>query len=68
MSIPFQKIEWSTVQKEEHKGESGIAFWQTVQLGGLRIRIVEYSSGFMLITGARKGMWCIAWKGSSLPS
>ncbi len=30
-NIPFQTIDWSVVPKTEHKGETGIAYWQTFQ-------------------------------------
>ncbi len=46
-AIPFQNIDWSNVTRTQHKGESGTAFWQTLQLPGLRIRLVEYSAGYM---------------------
>lgn len=46
-NIPFQTIDWSKVPKTVHQGETGTAFWQTVQLPGLRIRIVEYSAGYL---------------------
>ena len=53
--IPFQSIDWSTIQKTEYKGESGTAFWQTVQFHGLRIRLVEYSKGYMADHWCEKG-------------
>ena len=53
--IPFQTIDWSTIQKTEYKGESGTAFWQTVQFHGLRIRLVEYSKGYMADHWCEKG-------------
>ncbi len=51
-NIPFQTIDWSSVPKIEYKGETGSAFWQTLQFPGLRMRIVEYSSGY------RADHWC----------
>jgi hypothetical protein len=54
-NIPFQPIDWSSVPKTEHKGESGNAFWQTIQFSGLRIRIVEYSKGYMADHWCQKG-------------
>jgi len=54
-NIPFQTIDWSVVPKTEHKGDTGTAFWQTVQLPGLRIRIVEYSAGYLADHWCRKG-------------
>jgi len=54
-NIPFQTIDWSAIQKVEYKGESGSAFWQTKQFPGLRIRIVEYSKGYLADHWCRKG-------------
>lgn len=54
-NIPFQIIDWSKVPKTEHKGETGIAYWQTLQFDGLRIRIVEYSAGYVANHWCEKG-------------
>jgi hypothetical protein len=54
-NIPFQTIDWSEIPKTEHKGESGTAYWQTVQFPGLRIRIVEYSKGYLADHWCQKG-------------
>jgi len=54
-NIPFQTIDWSKIQKTEHKGETGIAYWQTLQLDGLRIRMVEYSAGYVADHWCQKG-------------
>jgi hypothetical protein len=53
--IPFQTIDWSDIPKIEYKGETGSAIWQTVQLPGLRVRIVEYSKGYMADHWCQKG-------------
>lgn len=53
--FPFQTIDWSAVEKTAHPGESGTAWWQTVQLPGLRIRIVEYSPGYLADHWCQKG-------------
>jgi hypothetical protein len=45
--IPFQTIDWSAIKKIEHIGETGTSFWQTMQFPGLRIRLVEYSEGYL---------------------
>ena len=55
MSIPYQTIDWSLAPRTEHKGETGTSFWQTLQLPGLRIRIVEYSPGYLADHWCRKG-------------
>jgi hypothetical protein len=54
-NIPFQTIDWQSVEKVAYQGETGIAYWQTVQLGGLRIRIVEYSKGYLADHWCEKG-------------
>jgi hypothetical protein len=54
-NIPFQIIDWTTIPKVEYKGETGTAIWQTVQFPGLRIRIVEYSKGYLADHWCQKG-------------
>ncbi|MEZ7196715.1 DHCW motif cupin fold protein [Pseudodesulfovibrio karagichevae] len=54
-NIPFQSIDWSTVPRTEHKGETGVAYWQTLQFDGLRVRIVEYSKGYKADHWCEKG-------------
>lgn len=53
--IPFLTVDWDTIVKTEHPGETGVAFWQTLNLEGLRIRIVEYSAGYLADHWCRKG-------------
>ena len=45
--IPFQVTDWSRVPPTEHPGETGTAWWRTLQLGDIRIRMVEYSAGYL---------------------
>jgi len=54
-NIPFQTIDWTSIPKIEYKGEKGFAYWQTIQLEGLRIRIVEYSEGYIADHWCKKG-------------
>lgn len=54
-NIPFQTVDWSTVPKTEHKGETGVAYWQTLQFDGLRVRVVEYSKGYKADHWCEKG-------------
>jgi hypothetical protein len=53
--IPFQIIRWDELPREEHRGEQGTSFWQTLQLPGLRIRIVEYEAGYLADHWCQKG-------------
>lgn len=54
-NIPFQTIDWSGIPKTKHNGETGIAYWQTIQFEGLRIRLVEYSKGYIADHWCTKG-------------
>lgn len=54
-NIPFQTIDWSSIPKTEHTGETGIAYWQTMQFDGLRIRLVEYTKGYIADHWCTKG-------------
>ena len=46
-NIPYQTLDWPSIPRSEHKGETGTSFWRTLQLPGLRIRLVEYSPGYL---------------------
>lgn len=54
-NISFQTIDWTNIQKTEHTGETGTAWWQTMEFNGLRIRLVEYSKGYMADHWCEKG-------------
>ena len=54
-NIPFHTIDWTTIEKVEYKGDTGIAIWQTLQYQGLRVRIVEYSPNYMADHWCQKG-------------
>jgi hypothetical protein len=54
-NIPFLTLNWEAIEKVEHKGETGTSYWQTQQFDGLRIRIVEYSAGYLADHWCRKG-------------
>lgn len=51
-AFSFQTQDWSTVEKTEHAGETGIAYWQTLHANTIRIRKVEYSPGY------KADHWC----------
>lgn len=55
MKIPFQKINWDSISKTEHPGQTGTSFWQTLQFNGLRVRVVEYSAGYLADHWCEKG-------------
>jgi hypothetical protein len=60
-NFPFQIIDWNSIPVTEHAGENGFALWKTVQLEGLRLRIVEYSKGYFADHWCGKGhvVYCL---------
>jgi quercetin dioxygenase-like cupin family protein len=52
-NIPFGTTDWSAVERTEHKGETGVAFWRTRDFGGIRVRMVEYTPGYLA------DHWCV---------
>ena len=53
--IPFCTTDWSTVERTEHQGERGRAFWQTRNFGSIRVRMVEYTPGYLADHWCGKG-------------
>ncbi|MGU3493306.1 DHCW motif cupin fold protein [Xanthobacteraceae bacterium A53D] len=51
--IPFGTTDWADVPATEHKGEAGVALWRTRQFGAIRVRMVEYSPGYV------SDHWCV---------
>jgi hypothetical protein len=51
-SFPFQTLDWSTVSKEEHTGETGMAYWQVQYVNDIRVRMVAYTAGY------KADHWC----------
>lgn len=51
--IPFGTTDWSTVARTEHQGEAGMAYWRTRDYGSIRVRMVEYTPGYLA------DHWCV---------
>lgn len=54
-NIPFSLTDWSKIPPTEHKGETGMALWHTQQFDTIRVRLVEYSPGYMADHWCKKG-------------
>ena len=54
-NIPFGTTDWSQVEPVEHKGERGVTTWRTQQFGEIRVRMVEYSPGYLADHRCSKG-------------
>ncbi|MBK5344101.1 MULTISPECIES: DHCW motif cupin fold protein [unclassified Pseudomonas] len=53
--IPFGTTNWSKIEATAHPGEAGTAHWRTCQFGNARVRMVEYSPGYLADHWCRKG-------------
>lgn len=53
--IPFGTTDWSSVPRTEHTGEIGMAYWRTQGFGGIRVRMVEYTPGYVSDHWCSKG-------------
>jgi len=51
--IPFGTTDWSEIEPTEHPGETGAAAWRTRDFGGIRVRLVEYTPGYLA------DHWCV---------
>lgn len=53
--IPFALTDWSQVEPTAHPGEQGVAHWRTQAFDAIRVRMVEYSPGYLADHWCRKG-------------
>ena len=53
--IPFETFDLEKVGPEMHAGITGTAAWKTITKGNIRIRIVEYTPGYLADHWCEKG-------------
>lgn len=51
--LPFGITDWAEIEKTENSGEQGVAYWRTQHFGDMRVRMVEYSPGYLA------DHWCV---------
>lgn len=52
-NIPFGTTDWSQIAQEEKSALAGKALWRTQLFGDLRVRMVEYTPGYV------SDHWCV---------
>lgn len=52
-NLPFGTTDWSTVAATEHAGDTGHATWRTMKFGDMRVRMVDYTPGYLA------DHWCV---------
>ena len=48
-------MDWPTVERTDHAGETGCAHWRTRDFGDIRVRMVEYTRGYAADHWCAKG-------------
>ena len=51
--IAFGTTDWQRIVATTHPGETGTAYWRTQQFGAIRVRMVEYTPGYLA------DHWCV---------
>lgn len=51
--IPFGTTDWTQIPITEHPGITGTAYWRTRQFDEIRVRMVEYTPGYVA------DHWCL---------
>lgn len=54
-AIPFGTTDWEAIPRTEHKGASGHAYWRTATFSDIRVRMVEYTPGYVADHWCKKG-------------
>jgi hypothetical protein len=59
--IPFGTTDWATVETTQHAGDAGFATWRTRQFGNIRVRLIDYSPGYVADHWCSKGhiLFCV---------
>ena len=60
-NIPFGTTDWRHVESIKHAGETGFAIHRTQQFGNVRVRMVEYTPGYLADHWCEKGhiLFCL---------
>jgi quercetin dioxygenase-like cupin family protein len=45
--VAFCTTDWAQLVPTVHPGERGVASWRTLERGNLRVRMVDYSPGYL---------------------
>jgi hypothetical protein len=61
--VPFGVTDWSSLDTTEQVGERGVAMWRTSHVGHVRIRVVEYSPGYLADHWCTKGHFLLCLDG-----
>lgn len=61
--VPFGTVDWNSVERTTHAGETGEAHWRTRHFGEVRQRMLEYSAGYLADHWCSKGHFMLCLEG-----
>ncbi|HPG41241.1 MAG TPA: DHCW motif cupin fold protein [bacterium] len=53
--VLFCTTDWSSLPRTEHAGITGKAFWRTLEIGNIRVRMVDYTPGYIADHWCKRG-------------
>jgi hypothetical protein len=62
-NLPFGTVDWRDVEVTTHSGTTGAARWRTRQFGEVRLRMLEYSPGYLADHWCSKGHFLLCLEG-----
>lgn len=62
-NLPFGTVDWAAVEVTTHAGKAGAARWRTRQFGAVRMRMLEYSAGYIADHWCSKGHFMLCLEG-----
>jgi hypothetical protein len=61
--LPFGIVDWNAVERITHAGKEGQAHWRTRHFGDVRVRMLEYSAGYLADHWCSKGHFMLCLEG-----
>jgi hypothetical protein len=61
--LPFGIIDWNAIEPTTHAGTTGEARWRTRHLGDVRLRLLDYSAGYLADHWCSKGHFMLCLEG-----
>jgi quercetin dioxygenase-like cupin family protein len=62
-NLAFGTVDWSEVEVTSHVGAAGEARWRTRRFGEVRVRMLEYSPGYIADHWCSKGHFLLCLEG-----
>jgi len=53
--VLFCTTDWNSLPRTEHTGITGKAYWRTLEIGNIRVRMVEYTPGYVADHWCKRG-------------